>query len=45
MSDAFKKILAIHAEKPFTKFADLLDVKGTGPKTLAKVKPQLKYEK
>jgi competence protein ComEA len=40
-----KAILDKRAEKPFTKPEDLLDVKGIGPKTLAKMKPRLKFEK
>jgi competence protein ComEA len=37
-------IIEKRADKPFTKADDLLDVKGIGPKTLAKIKPRLKFE-
>ncbi len=37
-------IVAKRTEKPFTKPEDLLDVKGIGPKTLAKMKPRLKFD-
>jgi competence protein ComEA len=36
-------IIAKRNEKPFTKADDLLEVKGIGPKTLAKMKPRLKF--
>ena len=39
-----KAIIAKRDEKPFTKPEDMLDVKGIGPKTLAKMKPRLKFE-
>lgn len=37
-------IVAARKVKPFTKADDLLDVKGIGPKTLAKMQPRLKFE-
>jgi competence ComEA-like helix-hairpin-helix protein len=39
-----QRIVAKRAEKKFTKAEDLLDVKGIGPKTLAKMKPRLQFD-